>query len=182
MKKALKIIFLSLLLLTAALFLTKSGMAERFRENIRIDDSGSDVGSQNYPSLTVDKNDIIYTVWYGYWYDREDNNTKKNSIFFSKSIDGGKTFTEKISVNKDIVPSEFCHPSISVNNKNGNMYVVWHGNKIYCAKSTDSGKSFGEAVPISNDYGFNPIITVGRSGLWDKIIPRPTPKFHNPPP
>ena len=111
-----------------------------FSKPLDISKSKKDAG---YPELAVSENNV-YVTWTN---TMEGNNY---DILFSKSSDGGHTFTDPINISNNAGASGW--PQIGVA---GDVYVSWvddtPGNfDIYIAKSIDGGKSFETPVNISN--------------------------------
>ncbi|CAE6797016.1 sialidase family protein [Nitrospira defluvii] len=120
---------------------------------------------QTLPSLAVDRNGAIYAAWQDYRRNQAD-------IYFAKSIDGGKTFTENLRVNDDVGRAGQLYPSLAVD-AGGTIYLAWHdfrkGNQdIYFSRSTDGGKTFSRNVRVNDDPGtdgqFNPSLAVDDGG------------------
>jgi hypothetical protein len=100
-------------------------------------------------------------------------------ILFSRSTDGGKTFSSPVSLSGNSRSAVF-NPEVS---SSGNeVYVVWQGQStsgnqdIFLRKSTDYGSSFGKADNISNDPGGsgNPDVAIVGNGThvtWEGTTP-----------
>lgn len=108
---------------------------------------------ENRPKLAFGSNGEVYVSW-----------TKKltekrfsGHIRFSRSIDGGKHFSDPITVNDHLKVTSHRFDSIAVNQK-GDIYIAWldkrdllaakksgkkyNGAALYYALSTNNGKSF----------------------------------------
>jgi hypothetical protein len=123
---------------------------------------------QSFPLTTTGPNGELYVVW---------NHGPRHGIGFSKSTDGGKTFTpqriihtyEPLGVARQI-PEGVRHtlkekvrvesyPVIvcdiySTDAKRGNLYLVWAADRvpnIYFSKSTDGGATWSAAKIIQSD-------------------------------
>src|SRR3989449_3189870 len=115
------------------------------------------------PSLFLDHNAYIYIVWTDYRGGNAD-------VYFSKSTDGGLSFTANVRVN-DVAGSSQSAPDVAVDTV-GLIHVVWAdgrnvgttGPDIYYADSTDLGLSFNPSLRVNNDAGAaeqgEPAITV----------------------
>ncbi|UCE37261.1 MAG: hypothetical protein JSW00_17580 [Thermoplasmata archaeon] len=134
-----------------------------FSVNKRVNDGAGNVG-QDSLSISVDGIDNIYIVWM-------DTRNFDTSLYFSKSTDGGNTFSANKKVNDITGNSWREHPSIAIDSTS-NIYVTWmderSGNAdIYFAKSTDGGTTFSNNKKINDDAGnaeqFTPSIGVGES-------------------
>ena len=110
--------------------------------------------------------DDIYVVWY-------DTRRGSADVYFSRSTDGGATFTPSLRVNDDEIQTIHYKPSLGVDAK-GHIYVAWRDDRnghadIYFAKSIDGGKSFSENIKLNDDPGWayqgNPSLAVGPDGI-----------------
>ncbi|MCW8899632.1 MAG: glycoside hydrolase [Gammaproteobacteria bacterium] len=108
---------------------------------------------ENRPKLAFGIDGEIYVSW------TEQLTEKRFSghIRFSRSVDGGKYFSEPITVNDHREVTSHRFDSMAVNKK-GDIYIAWldkrdllaaqkagkkyNGSAIYYALSTDNGKSF----------------------------------------
>jgi hypothetical protein len=100
-------------------------------------------------------------------------------ILFSRSTDGGKTFSTPLSLSGKIRTSVF-NPEVS---SSGNIvYVVWQGQSengnqdIFMRKSVDYGSSFSGVENLSNDPGGsgNPQVTINGNTThvaWEGTTP-----------
>ncbi len=107
----------------------------------------TDAQDSGYPQLAVVNNNV-YVTW-------TNGVTDKNyDVFFSKSTDGGQTFSQPMNVSNN--PGASGWPQIAVD---GNVYISWVDNTpghfdVYIAKSTDNGNSFESPVDVNSDtYG-----------------------------
>jgi hypothetical protein len=129
-------------------------LAEKFGDNIRVDDTGINNTNQTWPDMAI-HGDNVYIVW-------DDNRLSgihNTNIYFSKSTDDGVSFNSDIRVD-DAPIGAAAGPSIAVDKSNGNIYIVWYDYRnspnpysvdIYCANSTDGGNSFGDNVRVISD-------------------------------
>jgi len=110
----------------------------------------NDVSIASYdPTITVDNNNTVYIAWVD---DR--NDTTKPDIFFSKSLDGGISFTTNRKINDDNLALTYQgNPCIAANG--GIVGIVWsdHRNQecIYFANSTNSGDTFSINKRVDDD-------------------------------
>jgi hypothetical protein len=147
-----------------------------FGENKRVNDVLG--GIIYYSKIAIDSNGVIYVVW-------EDNPGGDTRIFFSKSLDGGNTWTPSKKVDDDPLSEGQRMPDIALDS-NDNLYVVWRDKKdgdwdIYFGKSFDAGENFTTSVQVSEDFldeaQFHPSIAVSNEGkifvtwLEDKDFP-----------
>src|SRR5579859_77207 len=98
------------------------------------------------PQMAVDSAGNIYAVW-------EDDTANNSNILFSRSTDGGATFSTPRNLSNT---SGFSfNPHIFVDSHN-NVSVVWEddtpGNlDVFYSHSTDGGTTFSTPVNVSND-------------------------------
>lgn len=130
------------------IYFTKStDGGKTFHKNIKInDDSGS--ASQTSPSIALDSSDNIYITW-------EDYRNVDSDIYFTKSTNGGNTFSGNIQVNDDTGSDPQHSPSIAIDDV-GNIFITWYDKRngdydIYFANSTNGGTSFGTNNIVNDD-------------------------------
>ena len=137
---------------------------QTFSRNLRVNDDIGRAG-QLYPSLAIDARGILYLAWHDFRKGNQD-------IYFSRSTDGGQTFSRNIRVNDDPGTDGQFNPSLGVDAE-GTVYLAWHdlrdGNAdIYFAKSTDGGRNFTPNRRLNDDrgdaYQFHPSLGVGSKG------------------
>ena len=124
----------------------------------------NNTGQSVYPDVALGPNNIVYVVWQDNNNNNNGgsiNNTKRNDIYFKRSIDGGASFEThptKLSSNKSVGSSSEL-PQIAAAAGN-NVYVVWQdyvGQKsnVYFKRSIDGGASFeADAIKLSNSLHF----------------------------
>lgn len=122
-------------------------------------DLSKDIPDSHEPQITV-AGDNVYIIWTGFGRGVED----QDDVFFKKSSDGGKTFSDTINLSNNSGSS--FNPTIA--QSENNIYVVWQddtgntGNtSIFFQKSSDGGATFSDSINLSNDTGFavNPQIS-----------------------
>ncbi len=137
---------------------------QTFSRNLRVNDDIGRAG-QLYPSIAVDARGRLYLAWHDFRKGNQD-------IYFSRSTDGGKTFSRNIRVNDDQGTAGQFNPSLGVDAE-GTVYLAWHdlrdGNAdIYFAVSRDGGATFDPNLKINDDrgdaYQFHPSLGVGSKG------------------
>ncbi|MCK4445105.1 MAG: PKD domain-containing protein, partial [Thermoplasmata archaeon] len=114
--------------------------------------------SQKEPSIAIDSEGGIHVVW---WDNQDPNQNRRDDVYYSKSIDGGRTFQTSVRVNDDIEYTSQWSPAVVVND-NLDVYVVWADDRdsnhyfsasYYFSKSTDGGQSFSADVKVNNFPG-----------------------------
>ncbi len=132
------------------IFFTKSSDGRTWSVPIRVNnDAGA--ASQSEPALALDPANAIYVAW-------TDTRLGTNDVFFSKSTDGGLSFSANVRVN-DVTTNSQSEPDLAVDPVNPHLvHVVWMdtrspilGPDIYYANSTDGGLSFNPSVRVNND-------------------------------
>jgi hypothetical protein len=111
---------------------------------INLSRSSDDEKDNENPHIVISKNGNIYTVW---------ENKAKSQILFSKSTDGGASFSSPIILNSR---NGCCfaarEPEIAVS-ANNSIYVTWDEdyNFVVFTRSTDGGASFSEKTIWGNN-------------------------------
>src|SRR5882762_5367052 len=105
----------------------------------------SNPGASYYPQVAVDSQGSINIVWL-------DQSPGYNAVFFSRSTDGGVTFSTPQNLSNS--PAGSSSPQIAVDS--GNINVVWVDNtpsnyQIFFSGSIDGGATFSTPKNISND-------------------------------
>lgn len=103
-----------------------------------------------FPTIAVDKssgpNDgNVYIAW-------NDNRNGDPDILFSRSTDGGLTWSDPIRVNNDATSTDQFMPWMTVD-PSGVIYIIWYDRRldpvdnrlidVFVARSTDGGVTFG---------------------------------------
>ncbi len=107
-------------------------------------------GSFSLPALKIDPFGTIYVFWR---YDEEDQLTGfRKSVFFSKSIDGGKTFSEAV----DILAgprtlSTFARFEILPDGSLIVFYLEGFTSSLHAVRSTDGGSTFSSPTIIPSE-------------------------------
>lgn len=122
------------------------------------------------PRIAVDSNGGINVVW-------EDDSPGNLDVFFTRSADGGTTFSAPKNISND--SSDSGSPTVAADS-NGNIYVVWENDSgvlgISFSRSTDGGANFSAPVILSTNTGgsVSPQIAVDRNGnvnlAWEDDI------------
>lgn len=119
--------------------------------------SGSSTGAFE-PEITVDPDDAINVAW-------ADEAPGTSVIMFSRSIDGGQTFTEPITVSNGTGEATQVHIA---SDGAGRLHIVYMQQlseaeiQVFYTRSADHGQTFTEPVNISkkNEASVNkPVIT-----------------------
>ncbi|MCK4672611.1 T9SS type A sorting domain-containing protein [candidate division WOR-3 bacterium] len=121
------------------------------------------------PHLTLDALGNIYIA-----YRLKNDNTDNQDIYFTKSTDGGDSFSSPIMVNDsvEVLYQDDC--AIAVDSSGQNVYIVWEDKReplyevdIYFAHSTDGGTSFLPSMRVNDDDSamqWHPVITCDETG------------------
>lgn len=121
-----------------------------FTPDVVVNDTAG--GIQNHPhrnpSMAVDSAGIIYIA-----FDDGRNGPGNYDIYFSRSTDGGLTFTQNVMVNDTVFGDTLndTRPALSLSNE-GDIYVSWSKDFkwLYVSKSTDGGLSFSSDVLVND--------------------------------
>lgn len=143
--------------------------AEIFTSNLIIENN---LTSQVQPSITLDDFGNIYMVWRDYRNDFSLPSFARGDIYFTKSINGGISFSIAQKVSDDLGDTQQNIPSIAVDTR-GTIHVVWEdwrndadgywlgwggvdgvdNGDIYYANSTDGGITWSSSKMINDDGG-----------------------------
>ena len=120
------------------------------------DTSGRSIRHQ----IILDEN-LVYVIWEDHSYDKPD-------IFFSKSSDGGKIFSESVNISNTTGSSLWPRLAVSEND----IYVTWYDytpgiSDVFFSHSSDGGLSF-ETINLSENIGvsFNSWISVSGDNVY----------------
>jgi len=97
------------------------------------------------PQVAVDSNGVIYLAW-------EDDTATNSNILFSRSTDGGATFSTPLNISSAAGYS--FNPRIAIGAA-GDVNIAWqlqssNSTDIMFARSTDAGLSFSAPIDLSN--------------------------------
>jgi len=107
----------------------------------------------------------IYVAW-------QDYRRSQADIYFSKSMDGGRTFDRNVKVTDEFGSAGQLYPSMAVS-PDGTISLAWHDHRkgnadIFFARSTDGGESFSRNLKVSDDetdtHQFSPSLAVDQQG------------------
>jgi len=125
-----------------------SGVNPVFGADIRVDDTGTAVNEQQYPSIATNASASAYVVW-------QDYRNGNADIYFARADSPGYVFGANVRVDDTGTgSSDQMAADIAVDNL-GTVYAVWqderNGNPdIYLAKSTDGGATFAASVRVDD--------------------------------
>jgi hypothetical protein len=102
-------------------------------------------GDSSYPKIIAHGNDI-YVAW------SFTVTNKDYDVLFTKSTDGGATFSTPVNISNNSGDSGLPQMAVSGNN----VYVTWENNglgnfEVFVAKSTDGGNTFTLPANVSNN-------------------------------
>jgi BNR repeat-like domain len=164
---------------------------QTFSDPIRVNDRDGDaaVRNENPPKVAVAPNGDVYVCW------ASERERWKGDIRFSRSIDGGKTFSSAITLNSDAggAPTGHAFQSITVD-RNGRIYVAWidernkrkddRGAEIWLTSSADRGRTFTRDRHILSDVceccrTSLQVDSEGRVYLAYRTVPRKGPMYRD---
>ena len=112
-----------------------------------------DARAQSYPVIALDPSDqsgnTIYLA-FAAEVGPKNNVTDEGDIFFTRSIDGGGSWTSPVAINDDNTTFDQMHPVIDVKT-DGTIDIAWYDKRnstnddawdVYITRSTDGGNSF----------------------------------------
>ncbi|HKW32115.1 MAG TPA: sialidase family protein [Candidatus Acidoferrum sp.] len=111
--------------------------------------STSTLGVPSDPQVAVDRSNNIDIVW-------DYNPTSAgHDIYFSRSTDGGRTFSAPLNISKH--PGSSQNPQIALDH-NGNVNVFWVGDitgspNLFFSRSNDGGATFSVPQNVSTGVG-----------------------------
>lgn len=117
-------------------------------------DISANTGQSGTPEIVVSQN-TVYAVWM-------DNTPGNYDILFTKSTDGGKTFSKPVNISDDKKDSGY--PQIAV--WKNSVYLAWTQTMtganydVFFARSGNNGDTFDAPINLSNNFG---------SSGWPKI-------------
>lgn len=139
-----------------------------------------------HPALTIDPDNVIHLAW-------ADTSSGIWDIYYTRSTDGGVTFSGPMQINAEATGAARGHPTLAVGS-DGNMHVAWGEMRdgdwdIYYARS-ENGETFSSLTRVSDDATgtdqVRPTIAVeqdgtvhlawqdSRAGDWDIYYARST--------
>ncbi|MEW5987609.1 MAG: sialidase family protein [Chloroflexota bacterium] len=131
--------------------------------NVRVNDDKGNALQMN-PSLAVNLVGDAFVVW------RDDRNGQPD-IYFSRSLNGGATWSPNVRVN-DVAAGSQTSPALVVDSA-GILYVLWVDDRnghwdIYSSSSSDNGQNWSAGVRVNDDLGtaaqYQPTIALSRDG------------------
>lgn len=147
-------------------FATSTDGGTTWSSNIKFnDDSGA--SRQEYPSLAVDANGIVYVTW-------QDNRNGNYDIYFAKSVDDGNHWQVQAMVNDNNGESQLPKPSLAVN-ANGNAVIAWTDKRngfedIYAAYWPDKAQVYSEGTYTSDAYDADDLVAWNELN-WTATLP-----------
>jgi predicted transcriptional regulator len=115
-----------------------------FTEKVWVNEGVGDY-QQWLPDLTVSDEGVVYIVW--------QNSLDPSTIQFTKSTDGGNSFSSAVELSSEGVDPD----NADIVEHDGNLYVTWHEeheryvrDEIMFAKSSDGGVTWIEPTSLGN--------------------------------
>src|SRR6185436_18788071 len=117
---------------------------------------GNDVRTNSFPSITIDKNGTVHVVYNA---TVNPNGSDRSDIFYTRSTNGGTTFSAPVKLNDDGTPTTQLFPSIAAA-ADGTLGVKWWDRRndplndgltdVYMTISRDGGASFEKNFRVTN--------------------------------
>jgi hypothetical protein len=130
---------------------------------------GGGVRTNSFPSVTVDSNGTVHMVYDAWTLSPLD----RSDIFYTRSTDGGNTFSLPRKLNDDSTTTTQVFPSIAAAS-DGTLGVKWWDRRndasgdsltdAYMTISHDGGASFGKNFRVTNHNWFFGPIEIGFAG------------------
>ena len=136
-----KLIKCSIVIVTISLLIPRVVEGLDFSANVRVNSTTS--GDQREPVLAIDTNGTLHTSW-------TDFSTTSNNgdVHYSKSVDGGGTWTTSINIDSATSTVKTDQPAIAANS-GGDVFITWRdfrndstNGDIFEAHSKDGGLTF----------------------------------------
>jgi hypothetical protein len=135
-------------------FIRSTDLGETFSEPVILSGSSAEAFE---PAIAVDPSDAINIAW--------EDASSAGVIMFSRSTDGGKTFSAPAKVSKGEGSASEAHIASDSAGRLSLAYVqqVGEETQVFYSRSTDQGQTFSEPINISNKPGASvskPVIAV----------------------
>jgi hypothetical protein len=129
------------------LFRRSTDLGETFSDPVDVSRSAGDAFE---PEIAVGPDDSINVCW-------EDTGPGVSSAMFSRSVDGGQTFSEPLRLSRG--PGSATETHIAVD-RQGRINVVWVEDisgkrQAFYSRSSDQGETFSEPVNVTDDSDAN---------------------------
>ena len=103
-------------------------------------------------ALRIGSDDTIYLLWNGTVHR---TNFAPERIFFSRSTDHGRTYSQRVDISGAPGGSEHCFPAIAVGQTSGDVRLGWTDKRtglwnVFFRKSADGGTHLSRVVRISS--------------------------------
>lgn len=149
---------------------TSTDGGDSFRSSVRVDDTGTSTTAQGLVSLAADSVGRLYAVW-------QDDRGGDFDIYFSRSNDGGRTWSTNVRVDDGQRGANQRSPRIVVGNA-GTLYVAWEDERnvdsdVYFTYSRNGGTSWVGGVRVDDApdsttdpaYQYGPVVVESNTGL-----------------
>jgi hypothetical protein len=108
-------------------------------------DISHSTGNAFDPEISIDRSDNINVVW-------EDDASGKNAIMFTRSTNGGASFSTPLQISQGTGSAVEAHVATDMT---GRIYVVWSQEvdgtvQAFFSRSTDGGRTFSTPLNLSN--------------------------------
>ncbi len=150
----------------AFFFIANSIQSQEVSTDIKLNTTDYyDVAMDGGHCIAVD-GDNVYAIWQGMLSENE------SYIYFTKSTDGGETFSTESAIYTG--PIDAYHVMSSIDVANNNIYIAWvaatndaNDWNVWFTKSTDGGTTFSTPTPITtNNSSAFPILKAHGSNVY----------------
>ncbi len=127
------------------MYVRSTDLGESFTDPVDISRSS---GEAFQPEIAVDPSNAINIVW-------EDTAPGASAIMYSRSTDGGATFSSPAQLSKGAAAAAEAHIAAD---GSGGLNVAWVGEtddglQVFFTRSTDGGATFSEPTKLTGDAG-----------------------------
>lgn len=124
---------------------------------VRVNDDDTNA-FQFFPALSVDPNGVIHVMWGDF---RDDKSEKRYNIYYSKSSDGGKTWSENTRVTDFASNANFAFPQgqflgdyFGMASTKSDVYMVWADGRLGEFGVSNQKIAFARLAPIRSSSIF----------------------------
>jgi hypothetical protein len=132
-------------------YVRSNDQGKTWTNRVRINDDISN-SYQFFPSVSVDPNGIVHTMWGDF---RDDKSEKRYNIYYTKSEDGGETWVENTRVSDFPTNPNFAFPNgafigdyFSIKSTDNDVFMVWADGRLGELGVANQKIAFARLSPI----------------------------------